>query len=69
MSDVQPARILVDGTPFELFHVGKAEPPHFIVLDRRTRILVEEKGRIVQWPTEAEARAWCKANRQREPQR
>ena len=62
-------RMLVDGTPFELFPVENGEPLHFIAVDRRSRHHVESGGKILEWPTEAAARAWCRDNRNREPQR
>jgi len=58
-------RLLVDGTDFELIRVENGEPLHFIVVDRRNRVIVEEAGRILEWGTEDEARAWCRANRGR----
>lgn len=62
-------RLYVDGTPFELFKVENGEPLHFIAIDRRTRNHVEEAGRIMEWPTEGEARAWCWSNKDVPPRR
>jgi hypothetical protein len=69
MSEILTSRLLVEGTPFELFPIENGEPRHFIAVDRRTRQMVEENRKIAEWPTEAEARSWCTTNRQREPQR
>jgi hypothetical protein len=62
-------RLYVDGTPFELFAIENGELLHFIAIDRRTCGHVEEAGRVLEWPTEAEARAWCRSNKNMPPRR
>jgi len=70
-------RVLVAGTPFELQRIeGDGLVPSCLVIDRRTaRVVKKDDGKNLEFhgtdidDAEGAARVWCRACRNREPQR